>query len=90
MRTHTHTHTYSYSLTHSLSHSHTHTHAHTQLEDVPDAPLLPALDRAVDILADNERRGDVTLVHCVVGASRSASIVIAYVTGNCRQHACEW
>lgn len=49
-----------------------------QLADETTTPLRDALEKGVCILRDNEQGGARTFVHCVVGASRSASVVIAY------------
>ncbi|GAA6061410.1 hypothetical protein JCM10212_004468 [Sporobolomyces blumeae] len=41
--------------------------------------IQPHIDEAVAFIEDARRRGGKTLVHCKVGVSRSASIVIAYL-----------
>jgi protein-tyrosine phosphatase len=56
-----------------------HIYCGLQLVDENTTPLLDALEKGVAILRENERSHVRTLVHCVVGASRSASVVIAYV-----------
>lgn len=48
-----------------------------QLEDMPDAPLLPVLKRVMQFL--EERQDRPVLIHCQMGISRSASCVIAYL-----------
>ncbi|GAA5948555.1 hypothetical protein JCM3765_004923 [Sporobolomyces pararoseus] len=41
--------------------------------------IQPHIDEALDFIMDAHRRGGKILVHCKVGVSRSASIVIAYL-----------
>lgn len=49
------------------------------IEDSPFANLGQYFDRAVDKIEEVRRRGGNTLVHCVAGVSRSASLCIAYL-----------
>ncbi|XP_043245820.1 dual specificity protein phosphatase 14-like [Amphibalanus amphitrite] len=48
------------------------------VEDVPTAPLAAHFDTAADTMERHRRRGGRTLVHCVAGVSRSASLVLAH------------
>ena len=48
------------------------------VEDVPTAPLAPHFDAAADTVELHRRRGGRTLVHCVAGVSRSATLVLAH------------
>lgn len=49
------------------------------VEDSPHARLSPYFDRCADKINDVHMRGGRTLVHCVAGVSRSATICIAYL-----------
>ncbi|BFZ09364.1 hypothetical protein BsWGS_12403 [Bradybaena similaris] len=49
------------------------------IEDTPSARLGLYFDRCADKIDQVETRGGKTLVHCVAGVSRSASICIAYL-----------
>jgi len=49
-----------------------------QLEDLTDQNILDKIEGAVQYLVKAKLEGKKVLVHCVQGASRSASIVIAY------------
>ncbi|XP_064628774.1 dual specificity protein phosphatase 14-like [Lineus longissimus] len=50
-----------------------------QVDDLPTASLGPYFDRCADKIHQVRRRGGKTLVHCVAGVSRSASLVMAYL-----------
>jgi len=50
-----------------------------RLGDHPAAPLLDALTDALPFIDEHRAAGRHVLVHCAMGRSRSASIVIAYV-----------
>lgn len=47
--------------------------------DLPTTSILPYFDRLADRINDNLQQGKKTLVHCYVGRSRSASIILAYL-----------
>ncbi len=49
------------------------------IDDTPQAKLGNHFDRLVDKIHENSKHGRKTLVHCVAGVSRSASICIAYL-----------
>lgn len=49
------------------------------IEDAPHARLSAYFDRCADKINDVHMRGGRTLVHCVAGVSRSATICIAYL-----------
>lgn len=49
------------------------------IEDSPFANLSYYFDRIADKIEEVRRRGGNTLVHCVAGISRSASLCIAYM-----------
>ena len=49
------------------------------LDDSPSSKLLPYFDKAADRIQQVAAVGGKTLVHCVAGVSRSASICIAYL-----------
>eukprot|EP00124_Ichthyophonus_hoferi_P002039 Ihof_evm11s125 gene=Ihof_evmTU11s125 len=49
------------------------------LRDDYSQDILDILDEVVDWLKEAETKNEPTLVHCMMGASRSASMVIAYV-----------
>jgi protein-tyrosine phosphatase len=49
------------------------------LEDSPHSKLSAYFDQASDSINEVARRGGKTLVHCVAGVSRSASLCIAYM-----------
>ena len=48
------------------------------VDDVPTAPLAAHFDMAADTVELHRRRGGRTLVHCVAGVSRSATLVLAH------------
>ncbi|RUS90772.1 hypothetical protein EGW08_001483 [Elysia chlorotica] len=50
-----------------------------QVDDSPTARLGLYFDRCADKIHEVDRRGGRTLVHCVAGVSRSASICLAYL-----------
>lgn len=57
-------------------------YAHIKLSDSTDrskANLLAILDEAFECIEDAKRQDGAALVHCQVGMSRSASVVIAYL-----------
>lgn len=49
------------------------------VNDVPSANLESYFDYVADLIESNSMRGRRTLVHCVAGISRSASLCIAYL-----------
>ncbi|XP_059144103.1 dual specificity protein phosphatase 14-like isoform X2 [Physella acuta] len=49
------------------------------IEDTPTARLGLYFDRCADKIHQVEKKGGKTLVHCVAGVSRSASLCIAYL-----------
>ena len=51
------------------------------VKDINEANILPHLDRLSDIIENfkNKNPGKKVLVHCFMGSSRSATIVIAYL-----------
>ncbi|XP_074653648.1 dual specificity protein phosphatase 14-like isoform X2 [Tubulanus polymorphus] len=49
------------------------------IDDVPHARLYAYFDRCADKIHQVKKRGGKTLVHCVAGVSRSASLIIAYL-----------
>lgn len=55
--------------------------AHVQIcvEDAESADLSAHFDTVADRIAREARRGGRSLVHCVAGVSRSASLVLAYL-----------
>mmetsp|Transcript_11566 Transcript_11566/g.48100 ORF Transcript_11566/g.48100 Transcript_11566/m.48100 type:complete len:382 (+) Transcript_11566:922-2067(+) len=50
-----------------------------EIRDNPDEDLLSHLDPAVDFITEARLVGSSILVHCQMGVSRSASVVIAYL-----------
>lgn len=48
------------------------------VDDVPTAPLAAHFDTAADTVELHRRRGGRTLIHCVAGVSRSATLVLAH------------
>ncbi|KAH9508993.1 Dual specificity protein phosphatase 14 [Bulinus truncatus] len=50
-----------------------------RIDDAPTASLGLYFDRCADKINQVDRKGGKTLVHCVAGVSRSASICIAYL-----------
>jgi protein-tyrosine phosphatase len=50
-----------------------------RVEDLPWSPLDSYFDVVADKIATNRDRGIKTLVHCVAGVSRSASLCIVYL-----------
>lgn len=49
------------------------------LDDVDDAPLLDYIPEAIKFIDERRNMGENVLVHCMMGKSRSAAIVIAYL-----------
>ncbi|XP_070569098.1 dual specificity protein phosphatase 18-like [Ptychodera flava] len=49
------------------------------VDDVPHALLSPYFERVADKIREEKLRGGRTVVHCVAGVSRSASLCIAYL-----------
>jgi len=47
--------------------------------DLPTTSILPYFDRLADRINDNLQQGKKTLVHCYVGRSRSASIILGRI-----------
>lgn len=47
--------------------------------DLPTTSILPYFDRLADRINDNLQQGKKTLVHCYVGRSRSASIILGNI-----------
>uniref|UniRef100_A0A0N4ZUD4 Protein-tyrosine-phosphatase n=1 Tax=Parastrongyloides trichosuri TaxID=131310 RepID=A0A0N4ZUD4_PARTI len=50
-----------------------------RIEDNPNAPLNSYFDMVADKIKATKDRGGKTLVHCVAGVSRSATLVIVYL-----------
>ncbi|XP_037080106.1 dual specificity protein phosphatase 14-like isoform X2 [Pollicipes pollicipes] len=48
------------------------------IDDLPSAQLSAFFDSAADAVEQQRRRGGRTLIHCVAGVSRSASLVLAH------------
>ncbi|VDD74695.1 unnamed protein product [Mesocestoides corti] len=55
------------------------THVQVPVEDIEFTNLGIHFDALADRIAQEARRGGRTLVHCMAGVSRSASIVLAYL-----------
>ncbi|CAF1527591.1 unnamed protein product [Rotaria magnacalcarata] len=49
------------------------------IPDLPTTSIQPYFDRLADRIDQHLRQGKKTLVHCYVGRSRSASIILAYL-----------
>ncbi|CAF0816036.1 unnamed protein product [Adineta ricciae] len=49
------------------------------IHDVPTTSIHPHFDRLTDRIHQNLQQGKKTLVHCYVGRSRSATIILAYL-----------
>jgi hypothetical protein len=49
------------------------------IQDVPDADLIGSLPEVTDFIQNARKDGLPVLVHCAMGVSRSASVVIAYM-----------
>ncbi|CAF0908489.1 unnamed protein product [Adineta steineri] len=49
------------------------------IQDLPTTSIQPYFDRITDRIHQNIQQGKKTLVHCYVGRSRSASIILAYL-----------
>ncbi|CAF2720563.1 unnamed protein product [Rotaria sp. Silwood2] len=49
------------------------------IPDLPTTSIQPYFDRLTDRIEQSLRQGRKTLVHCYVGRSRSASIILAYL-----------
>ncbi|CAF1607988.1 unnamed protein product [Rotaria sp. Silwood1] len=49
------------------------------IPDLPTTSIQPYFDRLTDRIDQSLRQGKKTLVHCYVGRSRSASIILAYL-----------
>ncbi|CAF3182734.1 unnamed protein product [Rotaria socialis] len=49
------------------------------ISDLPTTSIQPYFDRLADRIDQHLRQGKKTLVHCYVGRSRSASIILAYL-----------
>lgn len=52
---------------------------HFPLEDAPETPLRDYFATVADKIHEIEANGGCTLVHCVAGISRSASLCLAYL-----------
>ncbi|XP_002735328.1 dual specificity protein phosphatase 14-like isoform X2 [Saccoglossus kowalevskii] len=52
---------------------------HIHVDDAPHAQLQPYFDIVADMIKQEKLRGGRTLVHCVAGVSRSASLCMAYL-----------
>jgi protein phosphatase slingshot len=55
------------------------TYAHFPLEDVPAADILAHLSPCVHLITAAIASGNVVLVHCMQGVSRSATVAAAYL-----------
>jgi protein-tyrosine phosphatase len=49
------------------------------IQDLPTTSIQPYFDRLADRIDKNLQQGIKTLVHCYVGRSRSASVILAYL-----------
>ncbi|KPJ11665.1 Dual specificity protein phosphatase 14 [Papilio machaon] len=49
------------------------------LLDTPNSDMHPYLERVADLINDVVSRGEVVLVHCVAGVSRSVTLCLAYL-----------
>lgn len=49
------------------------------VDDTPDANLYAYFDQVADKIAEVRKRGGKTLVHCIAGVSRSATLCIVYL-----------
>ena len=52
---------------------------HIYVDDNPYAKLSPYFDKCAKIINDVGAKGGKTLVHCMAGVSRSASLIMAYL-----------
>jgi predicted protein tyrosine phosphatase len=53
------------------------------VDDADDAPIEEAFERAIAFLEECRARREAALVHCVMGISRSPTIVTAYLMATC-------
>jgi len=49
------------------------------IPDLPTTSIQPYFDRLADRIEQNLQQGKKTLVHCYVGRSRSASIILGFI-----------
>ncbi|CAH2075054.1 unnamed protein product, partial [Iphiclides podalirius] len=49
------------------------------LLDTPSSDMHPYMERVADLINDVVKRGQVVLVHCVAGVSRSVTLCLAYL-----------
>lgn len=54
-------------------------HLHLNLEDASTVALSSNFDRCFEFIARHQTSGKAVLVHCMVGASRSATVCIAFI-----------
>ncbi len=52
---------------------------HIPAADEEEFDILPHLDTAVEFIYQNVREGSPVLVHCMMGVSRSATAILAYL-----------
>ena len=52
---------------------------HIYIDDSPYAKISPYFDKCAKLIHDVKARGGKTLVHCIAGVSRSASLIMAYL-----------
>lgn len=55
-------------------------YVHIYIEDMPSEPISKYFDESVEFIGRNLNDGKNVLVHCMAGISRSATIVLAYLT----------
>lgn len=56
------------------------------IDDVPGASIQIHFNRLADRIEDNLQQGKKTLVHCYVGRSRSASIILGNINDHHSEH----
>ncbi|CAB0020903.1 unnamed protein product [Nesidiocoris tenuis] len=58
-------------------------HVVVSVSDRLESDLTPHLDRIADLIEEVKTQGGKTLVHCVAGVSRSASLCLGYLVKYC-------